>query len=221
MNPQCKQSTSLAAVAAGVVALWCAGAHAQSYPSDLFSVNQLHFDAVRSPRGLDWYLQSREAKAVIGSISAYMGVNPRYVTLAVASMPKAEKRGEETWYELGVAGGYSYCSARIAVTSLVPADGDRASSISASVYPGGTAKIYTWTPVRHFGEGQSWVEGDLQVTGILPSYQDEFIRKGICAPLTQQIGLLECKGNPCSPGYHGGSQKGEAGQKEPALAEGV
>ena len=221
MPHQYKRLISVAAVAATLAALWPAGAQAESYPSDLFSVNQLHFDAVRSPRGLDWYLQSREAKAIIGSISAYMGVNPKYVTLAIGSMPKANSKGEETWYELPVASGYSYCSARITVTSLAPADGDRPSSISASVFPGGTAKIYTWTPVRHFGEGRAWVEGDLQVTGILPRYRDEFIRKGICAPLTQQIGLLECKGNPCSPAYHGGSHKGEAGKKEPALAEGV
>jgi len=193
---------------------------AESYPNNLFAVNQMHFDALRSPRGLDWYLQSQEGRALAAAAAGFMGINPRYVTLAINALPTARAEGEETTYELRVANGYAYCSSGIFVKSLVPADGDRASVINASVYPGGKVGIYTWTPVRHFGEGNSWVEGDVQITGILPQYLNEFTQKGICAPVTAQVGLIDCKGNPCSPGFHGVSKHGEVAQKEPRLVGG-
>lgn len=195
-------------------------AFAESYPEGLFAVNQMHFDATRSPRGLDWYLQSQEGRAIAATAAGFMGIDPRYVTLAINALPSGRREGEETFYEMRVANGYAYCSSGIMVNSLVPADGDRASVISASVYPGGKVGIYTWTPVRHFGEGNSWVEGDVQITGILPQYLNEFIQKGICAPVTAQIGLIECRGNPCSPGFHGRSKLGEIGRREPRLVGG-
>lgn len=194
---------------------------AESYPDKLFAVSQMHFDASRSPRGLDWYLQSREGKVIMGSIAAYMGIDPRYVTLALNAIPSGRVEGEETHYALAVAGGYAYCSSRIGVQSLAPASGDRASVINASVYPEGVARIYTWTPVQNPFGGKSWVEGDLQITGILPQYLQEFTQKGICAPVPAQVGLINCKGNPCSPGYHGGSHKGEVGRQESNLLEGT
>lgn len=196
---------------------------AESYPKNIFSVNQLHFDATRSPRGIDWYLQSREGIVIVKAIAAYMGIPIRYVTLAYGALAEVyvpSDDSEETHYKLTVPDGYAYCSSRIAVESMVPASGADASYISASVYPGGVGKIYTVTPVQGITGGRSWVEGDLQITGILPQYLNEFIQKGICAPLTAQVGLIECKGNPCSPGYHGGSHKGEVAQKAPKLAEG-
>lgn len=195
-------------------------AFAQSYPDNLFAVNQMRFDASRSPRGLDWYLQSQEGRAIAALAAGYMGINPRYVTLAINALPTARNDGEETFYELRVANGYAYCSSGVMVESLVPASGDRPSVISASVYPGGKVGIYTWTPVRHFGEGNSWVEGDVQITGILPQYLNEFTQKGICAPVTAQVGLIECKGNPCPPGFHGISKRGEVARKEPKLVRG-
>ena len=193
---------------------------AESYPNGLFAVNQMHFDATRSPHGFEWYLQSQEGQAIAAAAAASMGINPRYVTLAINALPTGRTEGEETFYELRVANGYAYCSSGIFVQSLVPAEGDHASVISASVWPGGKVGIYTWTPVRHSWEGGSWVEGDVQITGILPQYLNEFTQKGICAPIPAKIGLIECRGNPCSPGFHGISKHGEIARKEPRLVGG-
>lgn len=195
-------------------------AFAASYPEGLFAVNQMHFDASRSPRGLDWYLKSKEGRAIAALAAGSMGIDPRYVALAIDALPTARSEGEETFYELRVAKGYAYCSSGVLVESLVPESGDRASVISASVFPGGKVGIYTWTPVRHFTQGDSWVEGDVQITGILPEYLEEFTQKRICAPVTKQVGLIECRGNPCSPGFHGISKIGEVARKEPQLVGG-
>lgn len=165
------------------------------YPQNLFAVSQMRVDSTRAPHGVEWYLQSREAKAIVGSIATYMGINPAYVTLATSAVPSSRQEGEETFYDLPVPNGYAFCSTRIGVRSIVPADGGRASVINA-VAREESVGVYTWTPVRQFGEGRSWVEADVQVTGILPQYLAEFRSKGVCkAPGTQ---ILGCRGNPCS-----------------------
>lgn len=185
-----------------------------SYPDNLFAVNQMHFDASRSPQDIDRYLQSRE------SIAAHMGVDPRYVSLATNENPKVNAEGEETFYEFPVAKGYAYCSSRISIVSIVPANEPGASVVSASVNPKGVVGIYTWTPKLRVWQGNSWVEGYLEITGILPQYLQEFGQKGICAPVSSLVNLINCRGNPCLPGYHGASRDGEVARKEPRLVGG-
>jgi len=195
----------------------CNSAFSQGkYPKNLFAVTQLHFDAVRSPHGLDWYLQSREASVIISSISNAAGIHPVYVALARA-IPTGVQQGEETHYRVPVESGYAYCATRIRVTSIVPADGDRASLINAAVNPR-ELQMTTWTPVRHFGEGRSWAEGDVQVYGIKPAYLEEFIGKGVCKRVTQQEGILSCRGSGCGGITHGDPM--DAGNSTPDLKSG-
>ncbi len=184
------------------------------YPDNLFAVNQIHFDTSRSPQNMDRYIQSRD------SIGVHMGIDPRYVALATNGIPKVTAEGEETWYEFPVAEGYAYCSSRISIVSIVPASGPGASVVSASVEPKGFVGIYTWIPKLRAWEGKSWVEGYLEITGILPQYLQEFAQKGICAPISALVNLINCRGNPCSPGYHGASRDGEVARKEPRLVGG-
>lgn len=174
------------------------------YPEDLFAVSLLHFDAVRAPHGPDWILKSQEAKAIIGSISAAMGINPTYVALAIDAIPTAAVQGEQTDYRVPVKSGYAYCATRIDVTSIAPAEGARASLINAAVNPG-ELQMTTWTPIQNPGGGKSWAEGDVQVYGIKPAYLDEFIGKGVCKKVTEQVGILSCRGkNACGLGVtHG------------------
>jgi len=191
----------------------------QAYPRNLFAVTTLHYDAVRAPHGLDWYLQSREAKVIIASISGAMGVNPAYVALATQAKPSASPVGEETNYVVPVEPGYVYCATRLKVISIVPADGDRASVINAAVNSN-ELQMTTWTPVRQFGEGDSWVEGDIQVYGIKAEYLDEFVAKGVCKKITQQTPIISCRGvATCGAGVSHGDPLG-AGPTTPDLSSG-
>lgn len=187
------------------------------YPKNLFAVSTLHYDAVRAPHGLDWYLQSREAQAIIGSIAVAAGIDPSYVALA-SVQPSVSVEGEQTDYVLPLEPGYAYCGTRIRVTSIVPHDGDRASTINVAV---NTAELQmsTWTPVRHFGEGRSWVEGDIQLYGIKPEYLHEFVESGVCKEVTSQIAIFSCRGGGCDAGItHGNPQ--DAGNQAPSLQTG-
>lgn len=182
-----------------LVLLYCGVAVANDYPRDLFAVAQMRVDSVRQPHGLEWYLQSREAEGILSSVAGYMGVNPAYVKLALEVLPTASVSGEETNYGLPVPDGYVFCAVRVAVNSLNPGSGDRASVIGVSASENMIA-VYTWTPVGHLGEGRSWAEADVQVTGIRPSYLQEFREKGVCKAPGE---VLSCRGNPC-PGVEYG-----------------
>ncbi len=190
-----------------------------AYPRNLFSVSVLRYDAVRQPHGLEFYTNTREAKAIISSISAMMGVDPTYVYLAMNAQPTARIEGEDTHYVLPVEPGYVYCATRLRVTSVVPADGDRASVINAAVNIK-ELQMTTWTPVRHSWEGRSWVEGDVQVYGIKPEYLDEFVGKGVCKKVTTQVAILSCRGkNSCAAGISHGDPE-SAQPTTPDLSKG-
>ncbi len=194
----------------------CTDAGAQSkYPKNLFSTSQMRVDSVRAPHGLDWYLQSREARVIAAAIAAYMGVDPTYVALATEVIPTARQDGEETYYDLPVAPGYVFCAARIGVRSIVPSEGGRASVINA-VGGESSVGVYTWTPVRGLGEVRAWVEAYGQVTGIRPAFLAEFRDKGVCRAPGQRI--FECRGNPCAGAEWGSIQ--EAGPSTPDLTQG-
>lgn len=188
----------------------------KKYPAGLFAVSSLHFDSVRAPHGIGWYLQSREAKALIGSIATAAGVHPLYIALA-SVQPSAQAVGEETHYVLPVERGYAYCATRIRVTSIVPYSGERASVINVAVNPT-ELQMTTWTPVRHYGEGNSWAEGDVQVYGIKPEYLNEFVANGVCKNVTSHIGILSCQGSDCTGITHGNPQN--AGNQVPSLENG-
>lgn len=200
------------------VSIFASQVHA-AYPRNLFSVSLLHYDSVRQPHGPDWYLQSKEAKVIAGSISSMMGIDPAYISLALSTLPSASVDGEETHYVVPVEEGYVYCATRLRVTSIVPADGDRASVINAAVNPK-ELQMTTWTPVRHAGEGKSWAEGDVQVYGIKPEYLDEFVGKGVCKKVTAQVAILSCRGKAtCSAGVVHGDPEGAA-PSTPDLSKG-
>jgi len=190
----------------------------QHYPKNLFAVSQLHFDSVRSAHGPEWYLKSREAIVILSAVATYMGVNPQYVVLAQKAIPSASANGEETNYVLPVPSGYAYCGTRIRVTSIVPADGGRASTINVAVNPN-ELQMTTWTPVQGIGEGRSWAEGDVQVFGVKERFLDEFVKKGVCMKVTQQVGIWSCRGRATCTGVAHGDPS-DAGQSTPDLVSG-
>jgi hypothetical protein len=186
------KALAIALASATVLTLPSPVAKASDYPKNLFAVAQMRIDATREPHGLNWYLKSREAQGIIQTVAAYMGIDTTYVKLALDSIPKVVRVEEETHFGLPVPSGYAFCAARIGMRSMVPGTGERAAFISANA-TATSVDIYTWTPVRHLGEGRSWVEADVQVTGIKPEYLEEFRNKGVCKPPAPQI--LKCRGN--------------------------
>lgn len=192
---------------------WSASASENdTYPAEMFAVNELYFDAVRQACGIECLLASREAKDIISAVAGYMGVDPAYVRLGTeAAAPSSRIEGEETFYTLPFPSGYQYCNSRINVVSLMSASPDpkRASLIDASVHNNAMG-IYTWTGKPRPGEGQSSVEGYALVTGIKPQYFAEFKQKGICKDAPPQNAprkVLFCRGNPCSGGHDGGANQ--------------
>lgn len=191
-------------------------AFSADYPKDLFAVSELKFDAYRQACGLDCLLRDRGAQAIASSIAGSMGIHPGYVKLALEiAYPPSEVSGEETRYRLPFPPGYTYCSAKAHIVSLMSASGD---SRRASVVDIGITNdhlgVYTWTGRPRPGEGQSSVEGYAVVTGIKPAYFDEFKRKGVCrdAPGAGEVReFLKCKGNPCNPAEDGGGTSAGAG----------
>lgn len=123
--------------------------------------------------------------------AAYLGVPSNLVTIAMAAVPTANRKGEEGFYSISLPSGYQYCRSSIRTISVVPATGDRASVMSANSNALGVG-IYTWTPRRGFGEGRSWVEADYTVYGVRNDIADKYRISGVCRAYNQQ--LVNCRG---------------------------
>lgn len=171
-----------------------------SQPSrEIFAVTQLNFDSYRAACGLDCILQKREAKDLVAGLAGVMGIDPGYVRLAIeVAAPKARIAGNETFYDLPFPPGYSYCTSRASITSLMSGGGK--TSVDVKIFKD-HAGVYTRTPSPGIGQGQSSVEGVVQVIGVRPDHLDDFKRKGICKYTPDQWReILNCQGNPCPPG---------------------
>ena len=167
----------------------------KKYPKNLFSLSLLHFDASRSPHGLDWYTNSTEGKVILGTIATTFGVAPIYVAMASSVIPPPTTQGAQTSYRLPLAAGYVPCAATITVQSIVPAAGEPHSTINAAINPT-EIQMTTVTPVLGLGKGQSWAEGDIAYYGIKREYLDEFIKKGVCKAVTAHVFLYTCHNQP-------------------------
>ncbi|WP_157259235.1 hypothetical protein [Burkholderia ubonensis] len=200
------------------IAMECA---AQSYPRNLFAVNQIHFDAVQA-QGWDYFLKSKTAGTVLSMIAAYMGIDSTYVLMAQSALPTTSKEGDQTTnYRIPVPPGYTYCASRIRFNSVIQG-GSNPPYLNAAVNPR-EIQMTTVTPSQGlsgtFG-GQTSIEGDVQVYGILPAYLDEFANKGICKKVTQHVFLFSCHGrSECEKGFAQGDPE-QTGNAAPDLKKG-
>lgn len=165
----------------------------RKYPKNLFALTTLHFDATREAHGLDWYAQSNEGKAILGSIATSLGAAPAYVAVVKAAIPPARVVEEETHYVLPLAKGYSPCAAKITVHSINPPDDPRSPTVNAAINQK-EIQMTTWTPSESFSTGRSWARGDIVFYGIKAKYLKEFIRKGVCRKVDAQQGFASCRG---------------------------
>jgi len=185
------------AVALGGLALCCTGASAQT-GREVFAVTQLKFDSYRRACDLACILGNRDTQSLISGLAGVMGIDPGYVRLALeVAVPPARVEGNETFYDLPFPPGYSYCTSRVAITSIFSGGGT--SSVDVKIFPN-HAGVYTDTPSPGPGQSQSSVEGIVQVIGVRPDLLNEFKRKGICKDTPQEWRqILSCRGNPCPP----------------------
>lgn len=173
-----------------------AGAPSASAESDRYVVIQAKLDNVMQPKsvteGVQDCLKDSKCKAAVDEAFAQFGVPSSPVTSALASIPRAERKGEEGFFDFHLPAGYSYCKSNIAVVSVVPIDGRRASLLSASSNPRGVS-AYTWTPRRNPGQGRSWVEANFTIMGVKDALAEKEYAAGTCKRPGSTV--INCRGN--------------------------
>jgi hypothetical protein len=130
-------------------------------------------------------------RTLADAVASYFGATPGSISAALASVPRAESKGEESWFTIQLPSGYQYCHSKIETISVVPASGDRASVMGASSMKDGIG-IYTWTPRRGVGAGRSWVEAKYTLLGVRDDLADAARRDGTCKAFGAQ--LIDCRG---------------------------
>jgi hypothetical protein len=157
-----------------------------------------HIDAVRGPR-TPWdevqnCLKDTACAAAVNVIAAQIGIPSnavRLVNAAAAYTAKAE--GEETRYAMPAVAGRKICAVKIRTTSVVPAEGDRASFFSINATPEQVG-IYTWTPRQGIGAGRSWYEGDVFIVHVKESLRDTYVQAGKCTVSPTSAATYQCRG---------------------------
>lgn len=130
-------------------------------------------------------------RTLADSAAAQLGVPPGTVSGVMATVPHANRTGEEGHFTIALPVGYEYCRSKIRTVSVVPATGDRASVMSASSIKNGVV-VYTWTPKRGLGQGRSWVEAEYTVYGVRGGLAEQHRNNGKCRPYGKQ--LIGCRG---------------------------
>ncbi len=107
----------------GGLALCCTGTLAQA-GGEIFAVTQLKFDSYRRACDLTCVLGDRDTQNFISELAGVMGIHPGYVQLAFeVAVPPARVEGNETFYDLPFPPGYSYCTSRVSITSIISGGG--------------------------------------------------------------------------------------------------
>ncbi|MGO7969855.1 hypothetical protein ACC705_02475 [Rhizobium ruizarguesonis] len=135
-------------------------------------------------------LNNTACAALAEAAAAYVGVPPDTVS-GGAALVSVDRAGEEGRYVIRLPAGYQYCRSTIQTISVVPATGDRASVMGASSIKEGVS-VYTWTPKRNLGEGETWIEADYTIIGVREDIADAQRVAGRCKPYGRTI--ISCRG---------------------------
>lgn len=117
-------------------------------------------------------------KAALDGAAAYVGVDSRMITSAIANIQKA-RVGEDGDFHYTLPAGYQYCRAMAETVSVVPASGDKASLMSLTG-SNRELRVQTWTPRLGPGEGQSWVEANFTIVGVRDNLVEQYRASGVC-----------------------------------------
>jgi hypothetical protein len=157
-------------VAASVFALFGPVASGQSSPE--YVVVEAHIDAVQGPTNIYQLAadcsNNSTCQGAMQAISAATGY-PVGEAVAVAGALDYGREDEGSHTMVSLPQGYSYCTARFNLTSIVPRDGARGSTLMLEGrQENGSAGVWveTWTPRQQIFDGRSWVEGNLTVVGV-------------------------------------------------------
>lgn len=157
---------TLGFVAIAIMLAHSSSAFSQSRPE--YVAVAMHIDQVMDPKNIfDVARDCQNNNLCAGALSAIstLSGSPFVAAVAVAATLSRTNFGEGNGFTIGLPSGYRYCSAHFSLTSIVPHDGDRGSRILLRADDAG---LYaeTWTPVMPFGQGRSWVEGNITVVGV-------------------------------------------------------
>lgn len=190
---------------------------AQIYPPRLFALTPTRIDSAREARPSEWYLEGRSEQSLVRSLAEFMEIDPEYMTLAKSTMFRNDRDGEALRVNVATPRGYSYCGARVRVTSVVPSEGPRASQLRVFANPEGIL-IETWASLSSMGSGRSWVEADIQLISIRTEFIREFVSNGICV-LPSESAILTCIGKQCEQNASNADFEA-VGRKVPRLRRG-
>ncbi|WFU00691.1 hypothetical protein QA648_10960 [Rhizobium sp. CB3171] len=123
---------------------------------------------------------------------AEFGIPEGSAKMAMDFIPNVTQGGENTFYDLQLPSGYSFCHMKMDFYSAVPASGDRASFIDMNL-TAALVRINTWTPVRGLGEGRSWVDAFITVEGVRNDVADQWYSSGKCTMARNE--RLTCRGD--------------------------
>ena len=164
--------------------------------SGRFVVVSVHLDQVMQPQSTTDALlecvQSALCKAIIDRSAEAFGVPISELTSAIARIPRADKIGEEAFFEYKLPPGYKYCNSKTSTVSIVPRDGSGGSLMRVTSNPDGLS-VYTWTPRLKTFDGRSWVEADFDIVGIQEGEAEQSWSERYCRRPGKE--LMNCRGN--------------------------
>jgi hypothetical protein len=177
-----------------LLSLACASGFAQD-----FKVMTFEIDHVRDQKNWPQVAKECSDNAICGALAAaaeaYTGVP--FTQIIGASALIAEKRsGEGTAVNVSMPSGYQYCTSEVKLTSIVPRNGPRGSTLLITTHDD-VYHIETWTPVRNLGEGRSWVQATFAVTTVRNALAESAFASGQCFRGGKR-NILHCRGSGCS-----------------------
>lgn len=203
------------ALALGACSLLTSSALAQQFGQSDFVMVASHIDNVRQQTDIfqtaSQCVNNPVCVALAQALSA-SGVPVNKIVAAAATLA-TNPQGEGTFMTIGLPAGYAYCSSSMRLTSIVPHDGDRGATFLGRA-DANSLYSETWTPNMPFGQGRSWVEGDLSVVGVRADMAQASYANGQCHAPGRAI--FYCRGGGCEGGAVDNGQSVNTSSPPPA-----
>ena len=171
-----------------------------SASTPMFVLSAVHIDVTMQPKSIFAVIQecntNQACKTIVNSAGEYFGVPTKEIFTANAILgANTRKEGEESYFDLRLPNGYSYCKSSMVLISIIPHDGDRGSTFAARSVDDGINAM-TWTPVLGLGQGQSWVEANIEILGVRTDSSELYYKAGQCNRPKNRL-LWNCRGGGC------------------------
>jgi hypothetical protein len=174
---------------------------ATSSDAGRFTIVGMHVDNTRQPKDLfktaAECANNERCMAVAAAVGKAYKIPVDKIVVAAGAL-SSQSPDEGTFMTLSAPSGYRYCRASMSLTSIVPHDGPRGATFLGRA---DDTSLYseTWTPIRQFGEGRTWVEGDLTLIAVKAQYAEEEYQSGRCVKGGSRVWFY-CRGSGCEGG---------------------